>query len=248
MTAVPVARLDHLELLQDAVARFASLVCDAQGDEPVAACRPWLARDLVVHLGTVHRWAAAIVLSGQRLPDPEPLVTAPMADWYAGTATALVSALHAVDPAEVVPNFARVDETAGFWRRRQLHEVTVHALDLEQAVHPGASAPTVPPAVAADGVDEVLRVFFPRLTARGRRPDVRSRVRLEAVDVDRSWIVSPGEGDSAPEILPATADADAVVSGSASDLYLALWHRVDVDRLALDGADGRALLAGPTTP
>lgn len=241
--------LDHLTLLEGAVSRFEALVREAAGDEPIGSCPPWSVRDLVVHLGSVHRWAAAIALSGQRLAEPEPLVTGGLADWYAGTAAALLAALRAVDPGEAVPNFARVDETAGFWRRRQLHEATVHALDVEQALQPARPVGPVPAGIAADGVDEVLRVFFPRLTAARRRPDVRSRVRFVAEDVDRVWVVAPGEGESsAPVLLPAGADADAVASGSASDLYLALWHRVAVDRLAIDGEDARALLAGPTTP
>ena len=119
MTGVP--RLDHMTLLGEATDRFASLVREASGDEPVPACDPWLVRDLVEHVGTVHRWAASIVLSGQRLSEPEPLVVGDPADWYAGTAAALIAALRAVDPAEPVPNFSRIDETAAFWPRRQLH-------------------------------------------------------------------------------------------------------------------------------
>jgi hypothetical protein len=38
-----------------------------------------------------------------------------------------------------------------------------------------------------------------------------------------------------------------VVIGTASDLYLGLWHRVPGERLQFDGDDGIALLAGPTT-
>ncbi|MET0820504.1 MAG: maleylpyruvate isomerase family mycothiol-dependent enzyme [Aeromicrobium sp.] len=247
MTDAP--QLDHLTLLGEATNRFASLARDASGDESVPACEPWRVRDLVEHLGTVHRWAASIVLSGQRLVEPEPLVVGDPADWYAGTAAALLAALRAVDPGEPVPNFSRVDETAAFWPRRQLLEVTVHVVDLLQALGRDESQWAVPAELAAEGVDEVLRVFFPRMASRGTHPDVRSRVRLVADDLDRSWVVGPPESDDGPPVqLDATSDVEAVVSGPASDLYLALWHRVPRARLRFEGDAGIALLDGPTTP
>lgn len=242
---------DDLGLLEQAVERLAGLVGEATGDEPVPACAPWTVRDLVLHTGTVHRWAASIVLSGQRLGEPSaPVVTGDLADWYAGTAAALVAALRAVDPAEPVPNFSRVDETAAFWPRRQLHEVTVHTVDVLQALGHDTTATDVPAGLAADGVDEVLRIFFPRMTARGARPDVRSPVRLAADDLDASWVVAPGSDETAaPVRLPSTTvDVEQTVTGRASDLYLALWHRVPLDRLRFEGDDAVALLAGPTTP
>ena len=241
--------LDHLGLLDEATSRFATLVREATGDEPVPACEPWRVRDLVEHVGTVHRWAASIVLSGQRVHDPRPLVTGDLADWYAGTAAALLAALRAVDPGEQVPNFSRLDETAAFWPRRQLHEVTVHVVDLLQALGRDESPWAVPADLAADGVDEVLRTFFARMSARGSAPDVRCRIRLVADDLDRSWVVGPPESDDSPPVrLDPASDVEAVVSGSASDLYLALWHRVPRERLRFEGDDGIALLDGPTTP
>ncbi|MFC5677489.1 maleylpyruvate isomerase family mycothiol-dependent enzyme [Aeromicrobium endophyticum] len=240
--------LDHLALLQETTTRFAALVRESSGDEAVPACHPWRVRDLVEHVGTVHRWAASIVLSGQRVADPRPLVTGDPADWYAGTAAALLAALRAVDPGEQVPNFSRLDETAAFWPRRQLHEVTVHVVDLLQAMGRDESQWDVPAELAADGVGEVLRIFFPRMSAGGSAPDVRSRIRLVADDLDLSWVVAPTDDAGPPVQLPATAEADAVVTGSAADLYLALWHRVPRERLRFEGDDGVALFDGPTTP
>lgn len=241
--------MDHSLELGTAMSRIAELTGLAAGDEPVPACEGWTTRDLVVHVGTIHRWAAAIVLSGQRLKEPAPLVTEPLAEWYAGTASALLGALQAVSLEEDVPNFSRIDETAAFWPRRQMHETVVHAVDLAQALGFDESQWTVEPEIAADGIDEVLQVFFPRLTARGHRPDVRSRIRLVATDVDQSWIIGPGAGEAGtPVQLHPSLVADATVSGTAADLYLGLWHRVAPSRLAFDGDDGVALLEGPTTP
>ncbi|MET1039384.1 MAG: maleylpyruvate isomerase family mycothiol-dependent enzyme [Aeromicrobium sp.] len=241
--------MDAVPQLQAAISRFAGLAGAATGDEPVPACGGWVVRDLVEHLGAVHRWAAAIVLSGQRLTRPDPLVTGPVADWYAGTGAALLAALAAVSPDEDVPNFSRSDQKASFWPRRQLHETTVHTIDALQALGVEEAQWGLGADLAADGVDEVLQVFFPRLTAGGRRPVVRSRLRLVATDLDRSWVIAPGQGDAGtPVQLHPSLDADEIVTGRAADLYLGLWHRVSRDRLRFEGPDGPALFDGPTTP
>jgi uncharacterized protein (TIGR03083 family) len=241
--------VDHLSELETATARFAGLAGAGAGDERVPACGDWTVRDLVEHLGTVHRWAASIVLSGQRVKPPTPLINEPLEHWYAGTAAALVAALRAVSPDEDVPNFTHLGEQARFWPRRQMHETVVHTVDAEQALGMDESTWSVPAPIAADGVDEVLQVFFPRMTARGTRPDVRSRIRLVATDADQSWVVAPGEGDrGTPVQLHPSRDADEVVTGTATDLYLGLWHRVGRDRLGFEGPHGPALFDGPTTP
>ena len=194
-------------------------------------------------------YAAATVLSGQRLHEPEPLVTDPAVEWYAGTATALLSALQAVSADEPVPNFSYVDERAAFWSRRQMHETTVHAIDAAQALRLSEDDWGLARSVAADGVDEVLQVFFPRMTARRQRPDVRSRIRLVATDTHQSWLVAPGNGDLGPPIqLHPSLDADGSVSGTAAELYLGLWKRIGPERLGFEGVDGRILFDGPTTP
>ncbi|GAA3525911.1 maleylpyruvate isomerase family mycothiol-dependent enzyme [Aeromicrobium panaciterrae] len=241
--------MDHLLELGAGMSRFADLAAKATGDEPVPGCPDWTTRDLTHHLGSIHRWAAAIVLSGQRLDMPSPTFGDSLVEWYAGTATALLAALQAVDVDEPVPNFSRINETAGFFHRRQMHEVSVHVVDAAQALGLPEAEWQVESALAADGVEEVLHIFFPRMTARGQVPDVRSRVRLTATDTGQSWIIAPPGGEGLPPVLVhSSLDAESHVEGTASDLYLALWHRVPSERLTFDNDDGRALFAGPTTP
>ena len=241
--------MDHLLELGSGMARFAELAGKATGDEPVPGCPDWTTRDLIQHLGTIHRWAGAIVLSGQRMELPKPLYGDPLVEWYAGTAAALLAALQAVDVDEPVPNFSLIDEHASFFHRRQMHEVAVHTVDAAQALGLSESDWSIAPDLAADGIEEVLRIFFPRMTARGKRPDVRSRVRFTATDTGQSWLLGPSEGQGLPPVLlHSSYDADTSVEGSAVDLYLALWHRVPADRLTFEGDDGRAVFEGPTTP
>lgn len=241
--------MDYSHELGAATGRFAEFARQGQGTEQVPSCEGWTLDDLAKHLGSVHRWAAAIVLGGQRITMPSPLVQGPVATWYTGTAVALLAALKSVSPEEVVPNFTRMNETAEFWPRRQMHETIVHGVDAAQALGLPESAWGITPALAADGVDEVFQVFFPRLTAGGARPDVQARIRLQATDIDESWIIAPGSDETATPIqIHPSMEAEATVTGTASDLYLGLWHRVGHDRLELDGGAAKALFAGPTTP
>ncbi|MET0467469.1 MAG: maleylpyruvate isomerase family mycothiol-dependent enzyme [Aeromicrobium sp.] len=241
---------DPLILLGREMAGFAALVGDIEGDEPVPACSEWTSADLVRHLGSVHRWAAAIVLSGQRIAEePDAWATEPLDDWYAGTATALIAALQAVDPDEPVPNFARIDEVAGFWPRRQLHETCIHRVDLLQARGRSDLTWDVDPEVAGDGIAEVIRVFGRRMTARGQRPHVHAPIRLVATDLDRTWIVAPDEDDPAapPRLVQREIDVEGEAVGTATDLYLALWGRLPASTVSPTGA-AASYFAGPRVP
>ncbi|WP_169309978.1 maleylpyruvate isomerase family mycothiol-dependent enzyme [Aeromicrobium marinum] len=232
--------------------RYAELSDAAFGTEQVPACPGWTVADLTRHLGTVHRWAAATVMSGQRVDQPaDVVVTEPVSEWYAAVASALLAVLQAVHPDEPTPNFSLIRERAAFWPRRQLHETTVHSVDVAQALGMDGGGWPVAPVLAADGVDEVLTVFFPRMTARGRRPDLQGRVRITATDVGRTWLLEPGSGLHAPPVLAYDAPGtphDAEIRGTAEALYLGLWNRWPHDRLEVDGEAGAALLAGPTVP
>ena len=245
---------EAIDALEAAIARFSELLSRANGEEDVPTCPGWTVRDLVIHLGTIHRWAAAIVLSGQMARKPRPIVRGGLAHWYSGASSALVAALKAVEPDEPVPNFGTLDETAAFWARRQLHEVIVHTYDLARArARASASAsacsvdepePELPAELAADGIDEVLTVFFLRLVANGSPPDVRENIRITATDTGTTWVVGPGEP---PQLYPPSTAADATIEGSARDIYFALWGRTLISRLEIQGEAARALLDGPTS-
>jgi len=64
---------------------------------PVPWVPEWTARDLVGHLGTVHRWATAILRAGHTgRPAPEATQTPPddgLLDWYAAGLTELIATL-----------------------------------------------------------------------------------------------------------------------------------------------------------
>lgn len=209
---------------------------------PVACYAGWTLVELAGHVGQIHRWAGDVVErrasarpTGGYAAVPE-VPTLP--DWITVGAERLVDVLAATDPAEVVWTFHPTDSTVGFWRRRMVLETALHRWDAETAL--GRQA-VVDDALALQGVAEALHLYMePRLAGRevggaGERvafvPDGAAgwTVRLEPDGV----AVAPHPGD----------DADAVVCGSALDLWLLLTCRRRLDGLDVTGDVDAAALA-----
>ena len=165
---------DWLGLLRSTTDRFATVVATGDPDAPVTHCPGWRLRDLADHLGGVHQWAAHAVVAGTPDLEPEPagaLEAEPLADWYRGHADRLIQVL--AERPEDRPAWAMdpSNRTAGFWRRRQVHETRLHLWDAELAV--GEPTPIDPP-LAWDGVLEVVDVVYPRQVRLDRIPPWRA--------------------------------------------------------------------------
>jgi uncharacterized protein (TIGR03083 family) len=259
--------LDHLGEFERTAAALAAAFEDIDPAAVVPNCPGWTVADLALHIGAGQRWAASILLSGVGQREPEVLrTTISWPDWYAGTTAALVAAIRAVDPDEPCWNFAPVDQLAGFWTRRRLHETAIHLVDALQAGDPATGSGTprdaaadwqqaIPKAIAADGVDEVFEVFLPRMLARGFAPAVTRQIGVRAVDTGDEWTLTPvaarpGSERQAPKVDRSRAAGEAVVSGTAFELDLCLWKRLPVDRLSVEGDAQVAaeLLDGRVTP
>jgi uncharacterized protein (TIGR03083 family) len=253
---VPDQPIDHLSEFERAAADFAAALEGTDPSAAVPACPGWTVADLALHIGSGQRWAASIVLSGTAQERPDVLrTTISWADWYAGTSAALAAALRAVDPDEPCWNFAPVEQRAGFWARRRLHETVVHLVDLLQAGvasgdQPDAGVSVVPPAVAADGVDEVFGVFLPRMLARGFAPAVTRQVGVRATDTGDEWTLTPLSQGNPPQVERGKAVGEAVLSGTAAELQLCLWKRLPPIVLTVTGDPVAAtdFLAGRATP
>ena len=172
--------------------RFALAVAEADLNAPVPTCPRWSTYDLVVHLGNVHAWAATIVETGraaaEQNDDPGTRRARTVSEWYAGKAEDLYEVLRSTDPERPCWNFAFGDGVAEFWQRRQLHETTIHSVDLGSAAARGTS---ISPLLAEDGIDEVLRVFLHRMHHRGHPAALTAPLSLEASDTGRSWTLTP---------------------------------------------------------
>lgn len=186
---------------------MASAFAGADADAPVVACPAWTVRDVARHVTTLHRWVHA-ALDSSELPAFEERPAdgdgTALAAAYAETAGAMLARMRELPADHSCWTFDRENRTAGFWHRRQLHEISVHRFDV---------APyTMSEELAADGIDEAICFMLPRMVGGGRVTLPAGSLQL--ISPDRTWTVGEGE--------PVT-----VAQGSAAELLLSLWGRGD---------------------
>jgi uncharacterized protein (TIGR03083 family) len=240
-------RLRCIEAVVEEGERFGILAAELADAGRLDAVVPWVpawtARDLVGHLCTVHRWATDIVRAGHA--DSPPAEQEPPDDdllgWYAAGHTALVRALREVPPDSPAWHMSpAAPKVAAEWARRQAHELAVHRMDLEAA----AGVPHAPldPALADDGVDELLSIVVPRWAHREPLASADAVVAVTNTDTGRQWEVRVVRGtvEIAPEHSGA---AQATLTGAGTQLLLHLWGR-PADVRVSGGAAAEALLRG----
>jgi uncharacterized protein (TIGR03083 family) len=229
-----------------AAERFAVAVAWSDLRAPVPTCPGWSVYDLVVHLGNVHAWAATIVETGLAAPEqddePRSARAKVVSQWYAAKAEDLYQVLRHVPPDRACWNFAFGAGDAAFWSRRQLHETTIHQVDLDVACGRTVSLAAD---VAADGVGEVLDVWLHRMHQRGHRAVLDRPLALTAIDTGDTWVLEPVP-DGPPAVQHHRGRTSPVpdrVQAPADVLYRMLWHRpVDEQGMRVLG-DGKTLQA-----
>jgi uncharacterized protein (TIGR03083 family) len=187
----------------------------------------WTVRDLVGHLGTVHRWATSILRAGHtEPPGPETRVTPPdtdLLDWYGVGLTELVTTLRTTPPdAPAWAMSPAAPRVAASWARRQAHELVVHRCDLEVAA--GVAHAPVDPELAEDAVDELLSVIVPRWGHTEPLTSADASVAVTATDTGRTWSVRVDHG-AVTVTAASTAVEQAHVRAPARELLLHLWGR-----------------------
>lgn len=226
--------LDHVAIVATEGRAILDLATGADLGARVPGLR-WSVRDVIAHLGAVHRWAERIVrnrsMRGESYTKSR-LDGDDLLGWYAESVSSLTATLAATDPAAPCPNFSSgCAAVAAFWPRRQAHETTVHRCDVERAL---GRPSTIEAAVACDGVDEMLEVFVSR---RPRPQDLLAPLGLVAIDPAIAWTARPA-GSRRVDVEPGLApDVAATVAGPPADLLLRMWNRpiLDGDRLVVNG-------------
>lgn len=236
MTGPHPPAFDFQPLLADVTRDFADAIRDADLSSPVAACPGWQVRDLVGHLGRIHRWASDILTSGQRTSftdGPVDVATADeAADWYTERAARLCDAVQDLEFDQPCWNFSGVHQIRGFWPRRQVQETRMHLFDLDTA---SGRERAFDAALSADGVHEVFQVFIPRQATRGFAVDLTGPMRVLATDIGMSWLLMP-DADQGAKLYPRGGDAPvAELSGTATDLLKVLWKRPSVGEIMGEG-------------
>ncbi|MFE5867075.1 maleylpyruvate isomerase family mycothiol-dependent enzyme [Streptomyces roseifaciens] len=224
----------HTTAVAAETARFIATVKGADPAAPVPSCPGWTLTDLTRHTGSVHRWFT--VLLSRRIQQPPtsrevdlhlPEQPDGYPDWLATGATEAAQVFAATDLD--APMWAwGLDQHARFWVRRMLFETLVHRADAELAL---GLSPHIDRVLAVDGVDEFLTnlpfasLFAPG-TAELRGPD--RTLRFGCTDGDDDWLIRlrpDGFGLVTGDDRPRTADA--TVRGTAADLLLLLYGRLD---------------------
>lgn len=233
--------VDHCDAVAAQTARFVTVVKGADLATPVPSCPGWTLADLVQHTGSAQRWFSVLlrrrVQERPRSRDVElalPESEDGYPDWLAASSAEAASSFAATELD--APMWAwGADHHARFWVRRMLFETLVHRVDAELAL---GLRPEIDRDLATDGVDEFLvnlpfaGFFAPKVAnLRGNGESIRFR----CTDGDGEWLVrlrSDGFGidqdSGSPHSAPADeADADATIQGSAADLLLLLYGRLD---------------------
>ena len=237
--------LDAVREYGAAAERFADTVAECDLRATVAACAPWSAHDLVVHLGNTHAWAATVVETGKAAAEqndkPSSSRSRAVARWYLAKAEDLYQVLRHTPPSTPCWNFVLGSGVAAFWQRRQLHETTIHQVDLDLTL--GRSS-RLKPEVCVDGIAEVLESTMVRMHRRGHPADLTHPLALVASDTGDSWLLTPGgRGETSTNVVPLQAaggeagvpptvtrvdrapESVDAVEAPADVLYRLLWHR-----------------------
>lgn len=230
----------------DSSARRMLAAVEAAGfDAEVVTCPSWDGRALIAHQAMVHRWAAAHIRGTD--PDEAPNQTTIRetvddlgAYFGEGRALLLTALREAPEDLSAMVFLNDAPPPKLFWARRQAHENTIHMVDALSATNgrvPSADSTAIDRDVALDGLDELLCGFFTRGRSKlfdGTEYDVvvaptdaSSRWRLHVAE---RMTVERGNDDASD------TERDVRITGTAVELYLALWNRGD--EVAVEGDDG----------
>ncbi|HEX4434422.1 MAG TPA: maleylpyruvate isomerase family mycothiol-dependent enzyme [Acidimicrobiales bacterium] len=231
----------HIDALRAEGERMVVAVADADPDGGVPSCPEWTVRELVRHLGGIHRWATGFVATGRTEPSHADLgevvgswpADDDLARWLGQGCADLVAALEAAPDDLQCWTFLAAPSPRAMWARRQAHETAMHRVDMQQAV--GAAVAPLEAAFAADGVDELLQLFVPRRSTK-LRADPPTTLAVGCTDVDASWLLRlDTDGVQTTPAPRGDEGADCTVRGTSCALSLALWNRSGAEHLTVEG-------------
>ena len=239
---------DPIAVIENESVRILELGRSGDLGEPVPHLGRWKVRDVVAHLGGVHRWATR-VLTERSMAGPgftkSRLDGSMLCDWFEEGAASLVETMRADEPEAVCPNFnPGSPSTVAWWIRRQQHETTIHRWDVEAAF---AAVSSIDPSIAVDGIDEYLDTF---VRTRGKHA-LDSVVLVETTRPKRRWTLRPADKPGRVDVSvgpPPPGELEVtLVKGRPDAVLLALWGRLTVveAKLVIEGrAELSSLLKG----
>jgi uncharacterized protein (TIGR03083 family) len=199
----------------------------------VPSCPGWDLAKLIGHVGKIHRMALAVISTGALEPaHPSTLEPAPsdadgLRAYFADSAARLLHDLKTTSPDAPSWNFLGTPQVASFWTRRMAHEHAIHRYDAE---HASGDTRPIPSDVSIDGIDEYFLIANIRVLP--KKPDfsLGGSLHLHATDAEGEWMLTSTTTDIGANINVehGHGKGDAAVRGTASDLLLGLWGRIDL--------------------
>ncbi|MEP6464086.1 MAG: maleylpyruvate isomerase family mycothiol-dependent enzyme [Frankiaceae bacterium] len=204
-------------------------------EEPVPTCPGWTVGRLLLHVGSVYRFAAEVLETRANAAPERPQGPAEGTDpveYLLDGLDEIVTALGETDPDTPLWNWSVQPDVGRFWARRMAHESLIHRIDAKLA-HDVANV--IDADLAVDGVDELFDTMAPRTFARGV-PEINGILHLAANDADARWTAKMAPDSIAVSRGPSGArSADVTLRGKASDLLLVLYNRADTDTVDVLG-------------
>ena len=230
----------YLDVLHHEATALLAAARAAEPAGPVPGCPAWTTTDLVWHIGEIHDFWGYVVRERSTAPDAyehpvRPGDGASTADVFEAAhtfASDRAAELHRVlseaDPSTPVWTWTPQKDIA-FVLRRMAHETAAHRVDAE---HAAGHEHRLEAGLAADGVDEFLAFFLPRVAHDA--PPLGGSVHLHCTDAEGEWTVRTGD-DGGYVVTRDHAKADAALRGEAHDLLMALWRREPLDAVTVFG-------------
>ncbi|MGI9018050.1 MAG: maleylpyruvate isomerase family mycothiol-dependent enzyme [Euzebya sp.] len=216
--------MDYLDHIAHESEVFLHVALDGSMDVMVPSCPEWTMTDLVGHLGIVQWFHGGHLIRGVTDAPPGPRPPAPetgLAEWFREGTRTLLQNLRTVGTATPAWTFLGVpaNPTSGFWHRRMALEAAIHRWDAQFARGRAEGFDTE---LALDGIDEVVSSWVPS-KRRGEEP--QGTVTVVCTDGGQQFVMTHGDPDA----------AQATVTGTADDLWVALWGRIPLTDLDVRG-------------
>lgn len=236
----------QLSVLSDECDRIGAISA-SDSDVPVPAIPDWTVEKLVRHVTFVHRMACSAlsspasdgmkaVLSAVSKPQRGPRAF----DDYRESARTMLAMYSRAGITDEVATWGGVG-TPAYWVRRQLHEVTVHRFDLQDALRAsGGPDPDAADAdAAADGVAEWAETFLSRVTPTQLDGVAGRTVHLHTDDGTGMELFLDFTGEKV-KVTREHRKGDVALRGSAQNMLLAVWRRRPLSVLDIVGDDAVA--------
>jgi uncharacterized protein (TIGR03083 family) len=206
----------------------------------------WTVRSVARHVAGSHH-AVALILADRPSADFEQAAAMPrietndpaFPEWFAANTERLVTLCRTVPPAAVCwsphPFLAG---TAGYWTRRIAYDTLVHRWDAEVGAEITGAA--MVPEVAADAVDEMIDVGLRATRATAHAP-AGPAIRLQCADARHVWHLDLSEVGRLT-IHAEPIDVAVTLRGTAEELLLWLWARIEIDHTAIEVEGDRSVL------